>query len=233
MPNCASVETSLLTLDRYSENREPRKSWQSVLWNHPLRSPICLLPANICVCVPAVGHSAKLYNLDSVPWTLAFLFQLFFPIFLRTENHRVWGYEDCWRFGAIGRRTCGKTAVSHLMNSGSNNIPHMGQIDGDGCLDSDYPECTSSQGPITYFRTGKEWDGKVGRNSGGLPWWRCLTLVAGSTRASLSQEHPFRHKKHPLPSTIIRLSPSPCIVPSIPIVCCILPIIITIIFASA
>lgn len=139
MPNCASVETSLLTLDRYSENREPRKSWQSVLWNHPLRSPICLLPANICVCVPAVGHSAKLYNLDSVPWTLAFLFQLFFPIFLRTENHRVWGYEDCWRFGAIGRRTCGKTAVSRLMNSGSNNIPHMGQIDGDGCLDSDLP----------------------------------------------------------------------------------------------
>lgn len=29
--------------------------------------------------------------------------------------------------------------VSHLMNSGSNNIPHMGQIDGDGCLDFDLP----------------------------------------------------------------------------------------------
>lgn len=123
--------------------------------------------------------------------------------------------------------------VSHLMNSGSNNIPHMGQIDGDGCLDSDLPWMHIISGTYYVFEDRERRDGKVGRNSGAFHWWRCLTSVAGSTRASLSQEHPFRHKKHPLPPTIKGCPPSPCIAPSTRIVCRILPIIITIIFASA
>lgn len=180
-----------LPADSWPVLREPRTAKELAIGFMKLlfsRSPICLLQANICVCPQAVGHSAKLYNLVQRALSIGFPFSVILPHFLRTENLQFWGYEDCWRFGAFGRRTCGRIGLVTWWSQDRIIFHIWGRSTGMAFLNYDLPWMHIISGTYYVFADRERRDGKVGRNSGGLGdvvWLRSLVQREHHSRKNI------------------------------------------------